>query len=165
MPLVHGGAGVNVSYKNLGLNINFHYRIGQKIINEARMESESMYGSDNQSKKVLQRWRNEGDDTEIPRALWKYGLNYLGSDRFVEDCSFLRMQSLSLNYRIPKKLCNKWHINGLNLFITGYDLLTWTNYTGQDPEVNLPSKVTDLAVDNAQTPRSARFSAGLNLSF
>jgi hypothetical protein len=142
-----------------------HYRLGQKIINEARMKSESMYGTDNQSKAVFRRWRNEGDDTDIPRALWKYGLNYLGSDRFVDDCSYLRLQSLSLNYRIPKLLCEKLNITTLSLFVTAYDLYTWTNYTGQDPEVNLPSKVLDIAMDKAQTPRSLRISAGLNLNF
>jgi TonB-linked SusC/RagA family outer membrane protein len=165
MPVIHGGGGVNVIYKNFTLNVNLHYRLGQKIINEARMNSESMYGTDNQSKAVLRRWRNEGDETQIPRALWKYGLNYLGSDRFVEDCSYLRLQSVSLNYRIPKKICEKLSVKTLNIFATVYDLYTWTSYTGQDPEVNLPGKVLDLAVDDAQTPRSLRISAGLNLIF
>lgn len=165
MPVIHGGGGINVIYKDFTVNVNLHYRLGQKIINEARMNSESMYGTDNQSKAVLRRWRNEGDDTQIPRALWKYGLNYLGSDRFVEDCSYLRLQSVSLNYRIPKKICEKLSVKTLNIFATVYDLYTWTSYTGQDPEVNLPGKVLDLAVDDAQTPRSLRISAGLNLIF
>ena len=165
MPVVHGGAGLNVRYKDFTLNMNFHYRLGQKIINEARMNSESMYGTDNQSKAVLRRWRNEGDDTEIPRALWKYGLNYLGSDRFVEDCSYLRLQSVSLNYKIPSKICKSLYLQNASVFFTAYDLFTLTNYTGQDPEVNLPSKVLSLAVDNAQTPRSLRLSAGLNINF
>lgn len=165
MPMVIGGGGLNVKYKAFSLNVNLHYRLGQKIINEARMNSESMYGTDNQSTAVLRRWRNEGDDTEIPRALWGYGLNYLGSDRFVEDCSYLRLQSLSLNYRIPKRICKSLHVRSLSVFATVYDLFTWTNYTGQDPEVNLPKKVTEIAVDNSQTPRSLRMSAGLNLNF
>jgi len=165
MPVVHGGGGLNIKYKDFSLNFNLHYRLGQKVINEARMESESMYGTDNQSTAVLRRWRNEGDDTDIPRALWKYGLNYLGSDRFVEDCSYLRLQSVSLNYRIPKKILESVNIRSMSLFVTVYDLYTLTNYSGQDPEVNLPSKVLDLAVDDAQTPRSMRISAGINLNF
>ncbi|MDD4990853.1 MAG: SusC/RagA family TonB-linked outer membrane protein [Paludibacter sp.] len=165
MPVIIGGGGASVKYQDFSLNINFHYRLGQKIINQARMNSESMYGTDNQSIAVLRRWRNEGDDTNIPRALWKYGLNYLGSDRFVEDCSFVRLQSLSLNYRIPKKICDKLQIKSLMVFATAYDLFTWTSYTGQDPEVNLPSNILTLAVDNAQTPRSLRLSAGINLNF
>ena len=55
--------------------------------------------------------------------------------------------------------------DSMSIFFTGYDLFTWTNYTGQDPEVNLPSRITDLAIDNAQTPRSKRLSAGITVNF
>lgn len=164
-PMVTGGGGVNVKWKNLALTIFFHYRLGQKVINTARMDAEAMYNRDNQSTAVLNRWRSEGDVTDIPRALYNYGLNYLGSDRFVEDCSYLRLKTLSLSYSIPKRICKKMKINGLNVFVTGYDLLTFTNYKGQDPEVSLPSKVTDLSEDDAQTPRSRRFSFGFNINF
>jgi len=165
MPLVTGGGGVTVKYKSFSLNTFLHYRLGQKIINSSRMNSEAMYGTDNQSQAVLKRWRNEGDKTSIPRALWKYGFNYLGSDRFVETCSFVRLKTLSLSYNVPKKQCQKLLTNSINLFITGYDLFTWTNYTGQDPEVSLPSTINALAQDNAETPRSMRFSAGANINF
>lgn len=165
MPLVTGGGGLNVKYKNLAVTSFFHYRLGQKIINKARMNSESMYGTDNQSKAVLRRWRNEGDETNIPRALWGYGLNYLGSDRFVEDCSFVRLKTLSVSYNLPKKICKKLYTNSINIFVTGYDLFTWTNYTGQDPEVSLPTGIQDLAVDNSQTPRSKRYAAGITVNF
>lgn len=165
MPMVTGGGGFNLKYKSLSLISFFHYRLGQKIINQARMNSESMYGTDNQSKAVLRRWRNEGDETDIPRALWQYGYNYLGSDRFVEDCSFLRLKTVSMSYDFPKKLCKDLRVNSINVFLTGYDLFTWTRYTGQDPEVSLPAKITSLAVDNAQTPRSHRFAAGITVNF
>jgi TonB-linked SusC/RagA family outer membrane protein len=165
MPMVTGGGGFTLKYRKFSLITFFHYRLGQKIINNARMNSESMYGTDNQSKAVLRRWRNEGDDTNIPRALWKYGFNYLGSDRFVEDCSFLRLKTVSMSYDVPKEFCKKIYTNGINIFLTGYDLFTWSKYTGQDPEVTLPSRITDLAVDNAQTPRSRRFAAGITVNF
>ena len=166
-PVVTGGGGFTLRYKKVSLTTFLHYRLGQKIVNQARMNSESMYGTDNQSTAVLRRWRSEGDAayTEIPRALWQYGLNYLGSDRFVEDCSFLRLKTLSLSYNLPGELCRKVGLNSANLFVTGYDLFTWTNYTGQDPEVTLPSKVTSIAVDNAQTPRSKRLSCGVTINF
>jgi hypothetical protein len=129
------------------------------------MNNEAMYNTDNQSKAVLRRWRNEGDDTDIPRALYNYGFNYLGSDRFVEDCSFVRLKTLSLSYKLPKKICEKFYAAGLNVFVTGYDLFTFTSYKGQDPEVTLPSKLTDLAKDESTTPRSRRFAAGITLTF
>ena len=164
-PVVTGGGGFNVKYKRLSLTVFLHYRLGQKVINSARMDAESMYNSDNQSTAVLRRWRNEGDDTDIPRALWNYGLNYLGSDRFVEKCSFVRLKTLSLSYTFSKKVCKNLGLTGLNAFVTGYDLFTFSNYKGQDPEVTLPSSVTALAEDNSQTPRSRRFAFGLTVNF
>ena len=164
-PVLSGGGGFNLKYKSLALTVFMHYRLGQKIINMARMNAESMYYSDNQSTAVLRRWRNEGDQTDIPRALWRYGYNYLGSDRFVEDCSFLRLKTLSLNYNFPKSFCKSLGMNTISMFVTAYDLLTFTDYKGQDPEVNLPSKITEIAQDNSQTPRSKRFSMGVTLNF
>lgn len=164
-PVLSGGGGFNLRYKEWSLTVFMHYRLGQKIVNRARMDAESMYGSDNQSTAVLRRWRNEGDQTDIPRALWNYGYNYLGSDRFVEDCSFLRLKTLSLSYTLPKKFCENIGLTSANVFVTGYDLFTISKYTGQDPEVNLPSKVTEQAEDNSQTPRSRRFSMGVTINF
>lgn len=164
-PVLTGGAGLTIKYKQVSLNAFFHGRFGQSIVNIARMNNESMYNDDNQSTAVLRRWRNEGDVTDIPRALYKEGYNYLGSDRFVEDASFVRLKTLTLNYAFPKKICNRLGINTLSCFATGYNLFTWTNYTGQDPEVNIPTKPTDLAKDTATTPVSIRFSFGINLNF
>lgn len=164
-PVVTGGGGFTAKYKQLTLTTFLHYRLGQKIVNQARMNSEAMYGTDNQSLSVLRRWRSPGDDTNIPRALWQYGYNYLGSDRFVEDCSFLRLKTISFSYGLPKNFCRKIKVNTINAFVTAYDLLTWTNYTGQDPEVTLPSNVTDIAMDRAQTPPGKRISGGLIINF
>lgn len=164
-PMVSGGGGFNLRYKEWAMTVFLHYRLGQKIVNRARMNAESMFGSDNQSTAVLRRWRNEGDQTDIPRALWNYGLNYLGSDRFVEDCSFVRLKTLSLSYNLPKKFCQNIGLTSANVFLTGYDLFTFSKYTGQDPEVNMPSRVTDQAEDNSQTPRSRRFSMGVTVNF
>lgn len=164
-PVLTGGAGLTVKYKQVSLSAFFHGRFGQSIVNTARMNNESMYSDDNQSTAVLRRWRNEGDVTDIPRALYKEGYNYLGSDRFVEDASFIRLKTLTLNYSFPKKICNRLGINTLSCFATGYNLFTWTNYTGQDPEVEIPTKPTDLAEDKATTPVSMRFAFGINLNF
>lgn len=164
-PVLTGGAGLTVKYKQVSLSAFFHGRFGQSIVNTARMNNESMYSDDNQSTAVLRRWRNEGDVTDIPRALYKEGYNYLGSDRFVEDASFIRLKTLTLNYLFPKKMCNRLGINTLSCFVTGYNLFTWTNYTGQDPEVEIPTKPTDLAEDKATTPVSMRFAFGINLNF
>ncbi len=166
-PKFYGGFGFNLRYKSWSLTTFFYDRVGQKIINQACMDLESMYGTNNQSTAVLSRWRSPGDaaSTNIPRALYGMGYNYLGSDRFVEDASFIRLKTLSLTYNVPRNLLRKYNINTLSFFCTGYDLLTWTNYTGQDPEVSIPSSATSLIRDNASTPVTKRLAFGFNLNF
>lgn len=164
-PILTGGGGFSAKFRQLTLTAFFYGRYGQKVINSARMSLENMYGTSNQSTAVLKRWRSEGDETDIPRALYGMGYNYLGSDRFVEDASFMRLKTLSLTYSVPRNFCKKLKINNLNVFCTGYDLYTWTNYTGQDPEVSLPSSATSLVKDEATTPCSIRMSLGFNLNF
>ncbi len=165
MPVFTGGGGFQIKYKDFTLTTFFHGRAGQKVINKGRMNSEAMYGRDNQSTATLKRWRSEGDDTDIPRALFNYGYNYLGSDRFVEDASYIRLKSLSLSYNMPRELIQNLGISNLNVFVTGYDLFTWTKYAGQDPEVKMPSATNALVEDKANTPISRRFAMGVNINF
>ena len=164
-PLFTGGFGFKLSYKGIGLVASFHGRAGQKVINQVRMNNEFMYGRDNQSVSVLRRWQTEGDNTEIPRALYGRGYNSLGSDRFVEDASFLRMKTLTLKYDLPKELLKKLGVQKLQIYCTGYDLLTFTNYKGQDPEINISwvDKLYPVYIDKASTPKPLRISAGFNL--
>lgn len=164
-PTLTGGAGLTIKYKQFSINTFFHGRFGQSVVNTARMNNESMFSTNNQSTAVLRRWKNEGDDTDIPRALYGEGYNFLGSDRFVEDTSYLRLKQLTFNYAFSKRVCNRLGIGSLTCFVTGYNLFTWSSYTGQDPEVNLPSRPTDLATDGATTPVSKRYTFGINLSF
>lgn len=165
MPLFTGGASLSLRYKNFTLSSFFHGRYGNKVVNQTRINNENMRSASNQSTAVLKRWRHEGDDTMIPRALYGRGYNYLGSDRFVEDGSFIRLKTLSLKYSVPKKLIQKWGVDRLDLWMTAYDLFTWTNYTGQDPEVSLSSNIYMLSVDNSSTPKAKRYALGITLNF
>ncbi|GGF46064.1 SusC/RagA family TonB-linked outer membrane protein [Echinicola rosea] len=165
MPLFTAGGGFNIRWKNFMLTTFLHGRFGQKIVNQTRINTENMYGTANQSTAVLKRWRHQGDDTEIPRALYNEGYNYLGSDRFVEDGSFVRLKTVSLRYSLPKAWLSKNNIERLDVFFTAQDLYTWTKYSGQDPEVNLSSNIYMLSVDGASTPRPKRFALGINMNF
>ncbi|MBP5763809.1 MAG: SusC/RagA family TonB-linked outer membrane protein [Bacteroidales bacterium] len=171
-PTMTGGGNFSVKYGNtktdfgqFTFTVNCNFRIGQKVINSARMSLESMYGSANQSTAVLKRWRKEGDNTDIPRALYGMGYNYLGSDRFVEDASYCRIKTLSLSWSMPKKWMDRARLQSCSIFVTGYDLFTFTNYSGQNPEVSLPSSPTKLVKDSSTTPVSKRFACGVNLNF
>ncbi len=168
MPVVTGGLGSRISYKGWSVGLFFHYRFGQKIVNKARMDTENMYNKNNQSKTVLSRWRKPGDGahTDIPRALYGYGYNWLGSDRFVEDGSFLRLKQLSLTYKVPKPVLKKVGLSEMRLYVMGYDLITFTKYTGQDPEVGVGGRNrAAIGYDNAKSPRPKRFTFGVNVKF
>ena len=165
-PLFTYGGGFTITYKGLGLVTSFQGRAGQKVINQAQMNDEYMYGTDNQSVAVLSRWRNEGDNTQIPRALYGLGYNELGSSRFVEDASFLRMKTITLKYDFPRKMVQKLGIQRFQIYVTGYDLITLTKYIGQDPEINvsLVDNLYPVYSDGAQTPKPLRVAVGFNLN-
>ena len=160
-----GGAGLRVQYKNLILNSFLFFKVGQKIINQTRMDTEKMYNYDNQSKATNWRWRREGDETDIPRALYNEGFNWLGSSRFVEDGSYLRLKSLSLSYLMNQRVIDWLRIREMKLFVTGYNLYTFTNYSGQDPDVAPPLKPDELPKDISRTPPSRRFMLGITITF
>ena len=90
----------------------------------------------------------------------------MGSDRFVEDATYVRLKTLTLSYNIPKKLLAKLNlgITRCNVFATGYDLFTFTGYSGQDPEVGMPT-ATKLVMDNSTTPITKRYVFGLTVNF
>lgn len=165
-PDFYGGLGLTVVYKKLSFSSYFNYKYGQDVINETRMYNENMYTTDNQSTAVLRRWRKEGDVTDIPRAVYAQARNWLGSDRFVEDASFIRLKSLTLSYQLPSAITEKMNVQSLKGFITGYNILTLTNYTGQDPEVGFNG--TDrfaVGRDRSLTPPPVSFTMGINLIF
>lgn len=165
-PTMNYGFNINLTYKNWALISQFHGRAGQKAVNSARMDLEMMRNTGNQSVAVLRRWRNESDVTDMPRALYDQGYNSLGSDRYVENASFLRMKRLTLQYKFPKEWMNKLNLQSLSMYVTAYDLWTITKYTGQDPEVGMDKSETyPLAKDGAQTPKPFRIAAGFTLKF
>jgi len=160
-PKFSGGFGPTFRYKNFSCNMFFNFRYGNKIVNRARMNAENMYGNDNQSTAVNWRWRKDGDITDMPRALYDYGYNWLGSDRYVEDGSFLRFKYLTFNYTVPSVKLKKYNINRLNLYLTLNNLFVFTNYSGVDPEVGYGSLGTSF--DDAKTPRSKDLTLGLSI--
>lgn len=166
-PRLNGGFGPSVTYKNvLKLSAFFNFRTGYDIVNGTQMTTTNMYRYDNQSTAVLRRWRKEGDVTDMPRAVINDGYNWLGSDRYVEDASYLRFRTVSLRYTFEPRLLKKMHMKSMSAFVTGENLFTMTNYTGQDPEV-VPRGADPfrVAIDYTMTPPSRIFTLGLQVGF
>lgn len=166
-PKLNGGFGPTFRYKNFSMRTFFNFRYGNKIINQARMHAENMYDDNNQSIAVNWRWREDGDITQMPRALYREGYNWLGSDRYVEDGSFLRFKYLTFNYNFPKEVLRPYHLEKVNLYLTFNNLLVFTKYTGVDPEVGYGALTHNrgLSVDGSQTPRTKDFTLGVTIGF
>jgi TonB-linked SusC/RagA family outer membrane protein len=165
-PLYEGGFGPTIRYKNISLVMFFHYRYGNDIINKARMNSEKMYDYSNQSTATLRRWRHPGDQTDVPRALYRYGYNWLGSDRFVEDGSFLRLKNITLTYNLPKKIMQKIKFADCKIFLTGTNIWTLTRYLGQDPEISYSNEDPfKSGIDGSSTPIARELMLGVTVGF
>ncbi|MBR1547903.1 MAG: SusC/RagA family TonB-linked outer membrane protein [Prevotella sp.] len=163
LPKFTGGFGFTFSYGRLSWKNQFNFRYGNKIINSARMEVEKMYDNNNQSRAVNWRWRAEGDITTIPRALRQTGYNWLGSDRFVEDGSFIRLNYTQLSYSLSPKTIKKWGLSQLSFYVSANNLFVLTKYSGADPEVGYGS--LGVVTDGAKTPRAKSFTGGVTIQF
>ncbi|RXK61804.1 SusC/RagA family TonB-linked outer membrane protein [Lacibacter luteus] len=165
-PKLSGGFGPSVTWKNFRLTSFFSFRWGYDVINGTKMNTTNMYGFDNQSTAVLSRWRKEGDVTDMPRALIAGGYNWLGSDRYVEDASYIRFRTVTLRYNFDKKALKKMKMKSASFYVTAENLFTFTNYLGQDPEVSFRgSDPFRVSYDYSMTPPAKNITIGLVAAF
>jgi TonB-linked SusC/RagA family outer membrane protein len=155
----------NLTFKGVNLSIFFQGSQGNDIYNASRMETEGMYDAKNQSTKVLDRWRRPGQLTYMPKATSAKD-NLVASTRFVEDGSYLRLKTVTISYNVRGKLLVKWGITRFQPYFTAENLLTFTNYTGFDPEVNQYSGSALMqGIDWGTYPHARSYIFGLNMEF
>jgi TonB-linked SusC/RagA family outer membrane protein len=163
-----GSLGLNYSWNNLSFNFQFFYRIGYEIVNQVAISTEGMLNKDNQSKAVLWRWRKTGQNEPgtLPRAYLYHPANNLGSDRYVEDGSFVRLNNVSISYQLKSQIIKRLRLNMLQFSLNMRKLMTFTHYTGQDPEIS-PSGTDPFwfGTDNAKTPPPKAFTLSINIGF
>ena len=166
-PKCNGGFGFTLFYGRFSLNTGFNFRMGNKIINLARATYESMRSNTNQSYATTWRWRKNGDETVIPRALTNVNgyesYNSLPSDRYVENGNYLRLQYVQLRYEFNPQKLKKYGIRQLTLSASANNVWCWSKYTGVDPDVS--PQGFSVSTDNSRTPRTKSFTCSANLSF
>ena len=163
----------SVTYKNFKLDIFLQGVQGNQIFNGTRILSEAMSIGENQSAAVLARWKKPGDLTSMPKSTLQDESNVYPSSRFVENGSYLRIKSLTLGYTLPQGWMNKLKITHCMIYVTAENLLTFTRYSGFDPEVSMfnassqdnTSKNTAPGVDFGTYPQSRDLMIGLNITF
>lgn len=152
-----GGFGSSISYKGISLSAQFSWVADRWMMNNDRYfdESNGTFTMYNQSKKLLDRWKNPGDIAEIPR----HGVKTEFDSHLLEDASFLRLKNLTLSYELPSKVLKSTKIiERVRFYGQGQNLFTFTGFTGMDPESS-----TNMYA--ASYPLARQFSFGVEVSF
>jgi len=160
-PDVYGAILSTVTFNNFTLDMKMTYALGGDIYNYTRDVLESMSGYQNQTLSVLNRWRADGQVTSVPKATWGDPMgNSRFSDRWIEDGSYMRLKTMTLNYKVPMK--SKF-IESINVFVTGENLLTFTKYKGLDPEFSQSENPLYYGVDAAICPQPKAVFLGVKI--
>ncbi len=194
IPKIEYGINFSASFKGFDLTLFFQGVYGNKIYNENKVWTQGMFGVWNGSSATLDRYRmedvtitrvtDEGEEisvdypantnTDVPRAILRDpNKNTLrGNDRFLEDGAYLRLKTFTIGYSLPDKVIKKISASRFRIYFTGQNLLTFTKYTGYDPEIgsnpigdsNGPINLV-RGIDNGYYPQARTLLGGIQLTF
>jgi TonB-linked SusC/RagA family outer membrane protein len=165
LPSHTGGFSNNFNYKNFDLNVFFQWSYGNDILNANRLFLEGNESGSpfvNQYATYADRW------TETNPSNTYYATNGRGpfaySSRLLEDGSFLRLKTVSLGYNFSEKVLKSIKLKALRIYASGQNLITWTKYSGMDPEVSVRNSALTPGFDFSAYPRARVFTFGINAS-
>ena len=162
------GFNLNATYKGFDLNILFQGIAGNKVYNAAGgFMSANMIYEDNQTVDQMRRWRQPGDITDVPQPRLYQNNGASASSRYLEDGSYLRLKSATLGYNLPHAIISKLSFTSARIYVSGQNLLTFTNYTGWDPEVNTDFLASNIFLSNDfyAAPQPKNLIVGVKLGF
>ena len=166
-PKFYGGFTNTVSFMNFDLSAFLQFNVGNKIYNSVRENTEGMSSSYGQDVSVLNRWTPTNTNTNIPRAVYNDpNLNNRHSDRFLEDGSYARFKSVTLGYTVPTLMASRVHVRTARIYVQAQNLVTFTKYSGLDPEVSTFSgSNTSIGTDFFTYPQARTITGGITLGF
>lgn len=164
-PDIYGNIFTSLTWKDLRLDVNFKYSLGNDVYNYQRSIVEGLNTSYNQTKAVLRRWTYEGQKTDMPKACYTnsddWRNNERMSDRWIEDGSFLKLKNIRLTYTVPYS--NSWLL-GLKVWAEGNNLFTISKYLGTDPEMSSSNNVLYQGIDTGLVPCGRGFNVGVSIN-
>ena len=182
-PKFSGGFGLNATYKGFDLGLFFNFMYGFDVFNANKINLTTFYRNNynNFGMEVAstKRWRNYddmGNDLRYdPEALAHFNKNAtiwnptcmgrpVSMSYAVEDGSFLRLNTATIGYTLPRVWTKKVGLNKVRFYVSGYNLFTITGYSGYEPEVNIATGLTPN-IDNDRYPRSRTYTFGAQLTF
>lgn len=154
----NGGFSMGASWKGLALDIDWAFNVGKWIMNNDRYFTENLsqeFLDSNKSRKVLDAWTPENTNTDVP----KFGEQIAFDSRLLENASFLRLKNVRLSYTLPSAWFEKIGvISGVRVYVTGRNLLTFTKFSGFDPEAG-----NNMAMNSY--PNTRQYVGGLQITF
>lgn len=164
IPKLEANLSFGGSYKGIDLSFLIGSAWGNKLYNANRLYYESMDAGSNMFKTTLNAWTEENRSNSMPRAVLKDpNMNSRESDRFLEKGNFIRLRQLQLGYTFPKSLTKKVYIERCRIYVSGENLLTWTNYSGIDPEFS--ANTLNTGIDSFIYPFTRSYVVGLQVTF
>lgn len=166
-PLFFGGFGSTLTYKNMSLLVSFYYSFGGKLYNQAlhNINSTTYATVIPTSDFIRNMWTKQGDNALYPRPVADYFQNNRAVNSFyIEDASFIRLQNIRLGYVLPTEMTKKFKINNIEIFAYGNNLLTWSSYSGFDPEISSGSAL-EIGMDTNRYPKKREFGFGITTQF
>lgn len=167
-----GGVTNSFSYKGFELSVLFQGVFGNQVQNGAGgFMSSSGSWFDNQTRDQLNAWTAKGQVTNVPQAriLWLDGDDGASniSSRYVYDASYVRLKNLTFGYTVPQKVMNKIGLSSAKVYLSGVNLLTFTDYPGWDPEVNTDYRAGNVnqGSDFYAAPQIKSWVFGINIGF
>ncbi len=171
-PDFFGGLSNTLSYKDISLTFLFQFVSGSDVYN-ATQEFLSNSGILNlsQSKDQLNRWYKPGDEAPFP-ALNPFQENTFPSSRFIEDGSYIRLNTATITYNLPADVVSNWGLSYLRFYVGGQNLITFSNYSGYDPDVNYVDPTFGTIernisrnIDNFNIPQARTIITGFKIGF
>jgi len=154
------GFSVDLDYKNWDFSVGFQGQYGNKIFNGKNVVRPDPY---NFEQHVWNRWTGEGTSDTEPRPSFG-GYNFLPSDRFISDGSYVRLRSLNLGYNLPSAVASKVQMSQARIYLKATNLFTWTGYSGYTPEIG-SGNVLSNGIDTGIYPIPRVISIGINTTF
>lgn len=169
LPDFTGGVNNKLAYKGLELDFFFQFNLGNEVYNNNLAFAEGLNSVFAPTVRAYEgAWREEGDGDDFPRITGGASAdnNRQDSDRYVEDGSFVRLKTATLAYSLPETVVEQIGFENIRIFARGTNLITWTNYSWFDPEVNsFGDSNVALGTDFLTLPISRTVEFGVNLGF
>jgi len=164
-PIHTGGFSNNFKYGNFDLNVFLQWSYGNDILNANRIIFEGSEARTylNMFKSMENRWSTTNPSNLLPKT-GGYGPNVY-STRTIEDGSFLRLKTVALGYTLPDSWLKKMKIKSIRAYSSAQNLITWTNYSGVDPEVSVRNSPLTPGFDFSAYPKARTITFGLDVTF